>query len=68
MKTNGNDKALEAYKIFPYVAWGLTVVFALFVYNIAQELQDVSTELQAQTQQLQVFINTPPEKIEDFGA
>lgn len=66
MKTNGNDKALEAYKIFPFVAWILTIGFAFFVYKIATELQVVADNLEEQTNQLQVKINTPVEEIEDF--
>jgi hypothetical protein len=66
MKTNGNDKALEAYKIFPYVAWTLTFVFAFFVYNITMKLNAVAESLQAQTEFLQERINVPPEQIENF--
>jgi len=62
MKTNGNDKALEAYKIFQYVAWALTFGFALFVYNITMELKTVAENLQAQTEFLQEQIKTAPEK------
>lgn len=66
MKTNGNDKALEAYKIFPYVAWGVTVVFAFFVYNITLELKEITQDLQKQTSQLQEQVNKPVDKITDF--
>lgn len=66
MKTNGNDKALEAYKIFPYVAWGLTILFAVFVYNITMELKAVTDDLQAQTKHLSAQLNQRPEHIEDF--
>jgi hypothetical protein len=62
MKTNGNDKALEAYKIFPYIAWVLTLGFAIFVYNITMELKAVADNLEAQTQFLQEQINASPEK------
>ena len=68
MKTNGNDKALEAHKIFPYIAWSLTVVFAFFVYNITLDLKEITLELQEQTKQLQIKVNTPPEEIIDFEA
>ncbi len=68
MKTNGNDKALESYKIFPLVAWGITFAFAFFVYNITSKLQAVVQDLQIQTQQLQEKVNTPVEQIEDFGS
>ena len=66
MKTNGNDKALEAYKIFPFITWGLTVVFAFFVYNITMELKAVTESLQAQTDALQAKVNTPVGEIDDF--
>ena len=42
MKTNGNDKALEAYKIFPDVACTLTFGFAFFLCNITMELKDIA--------------------------
>ena len=66
MKTNGNDKSLESYKIFPYIAWTITFIFAYFVYTITTDLQMVVRELQVQTQQLQEKVNTPAHEIEDF--
>jgi hypothetical protein len=66
MNNKRNDKTLESFKIFPYVAWGLTFLFTLFVYNIALELQAVASELQKQTQSLQEKVNTPVDQIEDF--
>ncbi|MCA9359302.1 hypothetical protein KC926_03800 [Candidatus Kaiserbacteria bacterium] len=66
MKTNGNDKALEAYKIFPFVAWGLVIGFTYFVYGIAVELQAVATDLKIQTEYLQQQVNTPVGSIESF--
>tara|TARA_B100000508_G_scaffold20642_1_gene14067 strand:- start:2103 stop:2333 length:231 start_codon:yes stop_codon:yes gene_type:complete len=66
LKPQKNDRTLESLKIFPLVAWGLTVGFAFFVYNITMELKEVTTDLQAQTQYLQEQINTPVYKITDF--
>lgn len=66
MKTNGNDKALEAYKIFPYVAWTVTILFAVFVYNITIELKAVTDDLQKQTKSLNAKLDQRPELIEDF--
>lgn len=68
MKTNGNDKALESYKIFPIVAWLLTFSFAIFVYNITQDLKDIATDLQTQSDFLQQQANRPIEEITDFEA
>jgi len=68
MKTNNNDKALETYKIFPFVAWGITLAFAFLVYDITMELKDAVQDLQVQTQYLQDRVNTPVEHISDFGS
>lgn len=68
MKTNGNDKTLESHKIFPYIAWVVTIGFSIFVYNITQELVDVTRDLQQQTQLLQQQVNTPVDQIKDFEA
>jgi hypothetical protein len=66
MKTNGNDKTLESYKIFPYVAWGVTFAFAFFVYQIAMDLKNTADTLQAQAVLLQQQATTPANEIEDF--
>jgi hypothetical protein len=67
MKKNiGTDRRLEAFKIFPYVAWGLTLSFALFVYNITQELRTITKDLQTQTQYIQEQIKKNPSEIENF--
>lgn len=64
MKTNGNDKTLESYKIFPYVAWTLTFAFAVFVYHITTELRVVAQNLQAQTEFLQESIEKTSEGVQ----
>ncbi len=66
MKTNGNDKALESYKIFPILAWIVIISFALFVYDLATKLQTVANRLDVQTQQLQIKIDNPTTRITDF--
>lgn len=53
MKTNGNDKALESYKIFPYVAWTIVIIFAYFVYDITIELRTIANDLKIQSEYLQ---------------
>jgi hypothetical protein len=68
MKTNGNKRVLESHKIFPFVAWGLTIGFSFFVYNITSDLKDITLDLQQQTQVLQEQVNTPVNEIEDFDA
>jgi hypothetical protein len=66
MKTNGNDKALESYKIFPIFAWILVVGFALFVYTIAMDLMDTAERLGAQADWLEENAKTPVKDIVDF--
>jgi len=65
MKEN-HKRALETHKIFPYVAWALTVVFAFFVYNITRELQAITHDLQKQTEELRARVNMPVEEMTDF--
>lgn len=61
-----HERALETFKIFPYVAWGLTLVFAVFVYNITRELQAVTHDLQRQTQELKIQVETPVNELTNF--
>jgi hypothetical protein len=61
MKTNGNDKAMESYKIFPFLAWALVIGFSLFVYKIAMDLNDVSQRLGHQADVLERYPDTQTE-------
>jgi len=61
-----SKRSLERYKIFPYVAWALTIVFALFVYKIVLELQDVTTQLASQTDALGQQISNLNQADADF--
>lgn len=62
MKQDTGKRSLEGFRVFPYVAWGLTLGFAVFVYNITSELQAVTEDLQAQTNALEEKIkNNDPE-------
>ena len=68
MKTNGNDKALESYKIFPFIAWGITLGFAFFVYTIAMDLKDTAQQLGAKADALEQKAKTPAGEITDFDS
>ncbi len=61
-----SDRSLESFAVFPYVAWGLTFLFAFFVYNLAVDLQKTADRLQAQTDALELRVNTAPIDITDF--
>lgn len=67
MKTNGNDKSLESYRVFPIVAWTLTFGFALFVYNITQDLKEIALSLEEQSNHIKQNASKPVEEIEDFS-
>jgi hypothetical protein len=66
MNKNGNKQMLESYKIFPFIAWGLTFGFALFVYNITVELKEITSDLEERTAQLQMKVETPSGELTDF--
>lgn len=53
MQHHRTKRSLESFKIFPYVAWTVTVLFAIFVYNIATELQDTTALLERQVNALE---------------
>jgi hypothetical protein len=66
MKTNGNDKTLESYKIFPFLAWILVIGFAFFVYTIAMDLKDTADRLGAQADLLEGKSRSAAGEIVDF--
>jgi len=69
MKHRTSKRSLEAYKIFPYVAWVLIFGFVLFVYNIVTELQNTTAQLQQQTKALQqqVADNSPTADFDNYS-
>lgn len=56
MQNLGPERKLEAFKIFPYVAWMLVIFFALFVYKITTELTSTAAELEQTTNTLETTI------------
>lgn len=67
-KIGSSNRSLEGFRAFPYVAWGLIILFAFFVYKITLELQAVTNDLSIQNQQVQFQIDTLEnrlEKVED---
>ncbi|MEK7639453.1 MAG: hypothetical protein AAB388_04805 [Patescibacteria group bacterium] len=67
MVVRKTDRSFESLKIFPYVAWAITMLFAFFVYHIALELEAVTRDLQTQTRALEEKVNMPVGDIEDFS-
>lgn len=58
MKHDTGKRSLEGFKLFPVAAWLLTIGFAFFVYHIVKDLQQVTADLQAQSDALQERIDT----------
>ena len=46
MKRNIGKRALESYRVFPYIAWTLVIGFSLFVINLASELGNVTKNIE----------------------
>jgi len=60
MKHVQGKRSLEAYKIFPYVAWGLLLGFVAFLYTLVTDLQDTTSQLENQTNAMQQQFVTDP--------
>ncbi|MCU0678336.1 MAG: hypothetical protein MUF19_01965 [Candidatus Pacebacteria bacterium] len=50
-------RALESYRIFPYIAWTLVIGFALFVYQITVETTRAAADLSERTNHLEQLVN-----------
>jgi hypothetical protein len=57
MLRRSTDQKLESFKIFPYIAWGLIILFVIFVYKLSTALDTKSEELDKQTSSLETKIN-----------
>lgn len=56
MQNLGPERKLEAFRIFPYVAWMLIIFFALFVYKLTTELTSTAAGLEQTTNTLETTI------------
>jgi len=66
MKKRTSDRTLESFKIFPYLAWGVTLFFSYFVFTIIVDLQQTVQQLQTVTQSLETKVAVPVDQIQDF--
>lgn len=53
MAVNKPERKLEGYKIFPYVAWGLIILFVFFVFKLTTTLTTTATELDEEASALE---------------
>ncbi len=60
------DTRLESHFIFPFVAWGLIIAFALFVYTMVTDFAKTAAELKEQSTAKEERAKTPIEEITDF--
>jgi len=63
MKQDSGKRALEKYRIFPFIAWGLIFGFAFFVYNLTINLEAATSELGQRTTTLEQQISADPETV-----
>jgi hypothetical protein len=54
---------LETYKWFPFVAWTICIVFALFVYQLTLNLKQAQNELAAAQENLEQNTKIDPQLI-----
>ena len=47
------DSRLESHPLFPYIAWGTIIVFAVFVVNLTLSVENRISALEDRTTQLQ---------------
>lgn len=60
------DRKLESFKIFPYVAWGLIILFVFFVYQLTVELKDTAATFEDKTNNLETSAKTNTRDLKDL--
>jgi hypothetical protein len=65
-KSFGSDRNLESFKVFPYVAWALIILFTFIVYHITVNLRLAAADLKAQTEFTHIQSQMDPTKIKNF--
>jgi hypothetical protein len=61
------DRKLESFKIFPYIAWGLIILFVFFVYKLSTTLDKKSEELDKETSSLETKINVKNKDLKNIN-
>jgi len=46
---NNSDRSLESLKLFPFFAWAVFIMFAVFVYTLTNQLDGVTSTLEETT-------------------
>jgi hypothetical protein len=63
--TNKDSKSLESYKIFPVIAWSVTIGFAYFVYTLSLDLRDAIQDIHTQTEATQRLLEENLNRLEN---
>lgn len=53
------NHTLESHKVFPYIAWTVVILFAVFTYNLTTRLHAQLSDLGDETDQLEAQVATP---------
>lgn len=61
-----SKRALEQYRVFPFLAWSLVIGFSFFVYQLTAELKSVNASFAEQTDALEIRANQDPAQITNF--
>ncbi len=61
-----SKRALEQYRVFPFLAWSLVIGFSFFVYQLTAELKSVNASFAEQTGILEARANQDPAQITNF--
>ncbi len=61
-----SKRALEQYRVFPFLAWSLVIGFSFFVYQLTTELKSVNASFAEQTDALEIRANQDPAQITNF--
>jgi hypothetical protein len=56
--------ALEKYRAFPYIAWGIVFGFSLFVFHLTQTLAEATQDLRDSRNLLEAQVQTPIEHLD----
>jgi hypothetical protein len=61
------DRKLESFKIFPYIAWGLVILFIIFVYKLSTTLDTKAEKLDKETSSLEQKANVESKDLRNIN-
>ncbi len=67
MLRRSTDRKLESFKLFPYIAWGLIILFIFFAYKLATNLNHTAKELGTKSSSLESKVKADTEDFKDIN-